>query len=193
MVEFDMHQLDKDRDQMEVEMGSDEAKEDMAQVGGDKDQIEAEKEKEDRSQRVKFQFGRKQFGRGQFRRCQFGRGQGGRDQKIQGEQVTEEDGVYLVPLKSVVTSEKYVCSLCGYTACSKSNLSRHSDAMHSDSMTNCPRPYCKQVFQTKFMMKKHLSDCFLRCNWDDCDKKYKNTSRYESHLRAHKKNIQRLI
>ena len=111
----------------------------------------------------------------------------------QGEKVTVEDGVYLVPLQSVVTSAKYDCIICGYVTSSKHNLSKHGDSMHSESMTNCPRPYCNLVFQTKFLMKRHLSDCFLMCNCDDCDKKFKNRPRYESHQRAHQKKIQRLI
>ena len=133
--------------------------------------------------------GRGQVGSEQIDRVQLNRVQMNRVEQEAG--MLENEGVYLVPLQSIATGAQFVCNVCSYTAGSTRNLNRHRESMHSESIVNCPRTYCNKKFPTKFIMQRHLVDCFLFCDWDNCDKKFKYPKRYDSHQRAHKVMMQR--
>ena len=104
-----------------------------------------------------------------------------------------EEGVQLLPLQSIATGGQFSCKVCTYTAGSSGNLTRHHESLHSETMVSCPRNYCNQVLPTKFMMLRHLAECFLYCNWENCEKKFKYRKGYESHVRGHRNIARRLV
>ena len=102
----------------------------------------------------------------------------------------DEEGIQLVPLQSIATGAQFVCAICAYTTGSRRNLDKHHESLHSEKTVTCARSFCDQDFPTKFMMLAHLTNCFLRCEWDGCDKQFKYLKKYEAHIRGHR-NIQR--
>lgn len=111
-----------------------------------------------------------------------------------------EEQPVIGPLKTVKVKKKregkdeakFFCSVCAYGARDQYNLKKHHDSLHSKRLNLCKHPYCTKYFPTKFEMLKHLDDCFLHCPWDNCFKKFKSQSVYESHQRAHTNYIRRL-
>ena len=103
----------------------------------------------------------------------------------------EDEGRHLIPLQAMATGAQFVCTICGYTTGSSYNLKRHKTSLHGESSVICSRTFCDKQFPTKFMMLRHLSDCFLFCNWDNCQKKFKYTKQFESHQRFHSNNLRR--
>ena len=97
----------------------------------------------------------------------------------------QEDGRHLIPLQSIALEGQFVCPLCSYKTGSKRNLERHREALHSEKNVTCGRSFCNEVFQTKFMMLQHFSNCFINCEWENCDKKFKYRKKYEAHQRHH--------
>lgn len=58
----------------------------------------------------------------------------------------------------------------------------------------CNKPNCSQVFESKTLLRKHISD--VHTIWYKCDKcpsKFKCKYRLEKHLRCHKMKTQRPI
>ena len=102
------------------------------------------------------------------------------------------EGIMLIPLGSVVNHGQFVCQVCGYTAACKRNLDKHFTSLHSEKNVVCLRSFCKKVFPTKFMMKKHLAECYIACAWNNCSKKFKYEKLYDRHQKAHTTYLKRL-
>ena len=78
--------------------------------------------------------------------------------------VLENEGRHLIPLQAMATGAQFVCSICGYTSGSSYNLKRHKTSLHGESTVKCSRSFCDNNFPTKFIMLRHLLDCFIYCN-----------------------------
>ena len=105
----------------------------------------------------------------------------------------DEEGIHLVPLQSIATGAQFVCAICAYTTCTRRNLDKHHESLHSDKTVTCARSFCDQDFPTKFMMLAHLTNCFLHCEWDGCDKQFRYLKKYEAHIRGHRNILRRMM
>ena len=106
-------------------------------------------------------------------------------------QTPDEEGRNLVPLQAMATGAQFVCSLCAFTTGSSYNLRRHHESLHSETRVICSRSFCEEYFQTKYMMLKHLAECYIYCSWDNCTKKFKYQKKFDSHQRFHKNIVRR--
>ena len=86
-------------------------------------------------------------------------------------------------------SNKFECTLCAYCARDNYNLKRHIEIQHSEIQVKCL--ICDNVFPNKFSFEEHLNNCFYDCPYDNCSKRFKIKSRFESHRRMHIKLLSR--
>ena len=116
----------------------------------------------------------------------------GRENGFSGD-ISDEEGIQLLPLESMENGAKFDCEQCNFSARSKRNLRGHIKSFHTEKQVVCDRAFCDMVFPTKFMMKVHLADCYLKCAWSNCEKKFKYQKIFDRHQRAHEKFAMRLI
>ena len=95
-----------------------------------------------------------------------------------------DEGIQLIPLQSIANRTQFICDECNYRAGSRYNLTRHKESLHTVKVVSCPHLFCNEKFPSKFTMKVHLANCFLYCNWDNCDKKYKNKKFWQTSSRT---------
>ena len=113
--------------------------------------------------------------------------------EVQGEDTpgSDDEGRHLVPLQAITNRAQFVCNICAHTCGSSNHLRRHHDSMHAETGVTCSRNFCEQVLPTKYMMLKHLSECYIYCNWDSCTKRFKYKKKFEAHQRAHRNLMRR--
>ena len=111
---------------------------------------------------------------------------------LEGDKMTDE-GIQLIPLQSIANRTQFICDECNYRAGSRYNLTRHKESLHTVKVGSCPHLFCNEKFPSKFTMKVHLANCFLYCNWYNCDKKYKNKKLFDKHQAGHADKLRRMI
>ena len=88
-------------------------------------------------------------------------------------------------LKSVTKGEatRFQCKMCDYSARDNYNLKRHIEIQHFEIQVKCLT--CTEEFASRFYYEEQLPDCFNVCPCENCAKKFKIKSRFESHQRMH--------
>ena len=103
-----------------------------------------------------------------------------------------EGGRHLVA-EQETRQQHYVCESCGKRFSQSSNMKRHVKSLHKPKLIKCFHVFCTMLFLDKSTMKIHAKNCFLTCNWDQCFQKFTRILKFDSHNKAHRHRLKRLL
>ena len=81
-----------------------------------------------------------------------------------------------------------VCPKCGTVHRDIPNFKRHKQ--QHDDLVKCPRcPPDSSATMDKFMLRKHMKHCVIKCMYEGCTVEVKDRKKMEMHIRKHERSL----
>ena len=96
-----------------------------------------------------------------------------------------------VPTLTTHRLRRFNCEKCKYSAIDSYHLKRHLASMHTEIQIKCL--ICDSIFSEKFNYNTHLPNCYYKCPYLGCNKKFKIDYKFSAHKRGHINLLKRLV
>ena len=83
----------------------------------------------------------------------------------------------------------FICPSCGEVKKSLQNYVRHLDMHKSKNNLTCTVGQCLELFENKYDLRLHAKNCFNTCPYEGCKVKNKSNTKYDAHLRKHRRSL----
>ena len=83
-----------------------------------------------------------------------------------------------------------MCDMCAYVTIDNYHLERHQ-RLHTPTVIKCSK--CNNISNSKFESNDHDKNCFYKCTYSNCLKKFKYDYKYDQHIRDHVNKLRRML